>query len=694
MKAAAALLVAIVLPAFALPRFDEVKAAHRPSDIEFVDRDGQPLQVLRVDTTVRRFAWMPLAEMSPALRDAVVLSEDRRFWAHGGVDWRALAGAAWANAWNQRTRGASTLTMQLAGLLDDELARPGGGRGLAAKLGQAAAAKALERDWTKAQILEAYLNRVPLRADLVGVPAAAWTLFGKRPGGLDAAESALLAVLVRAPNAGVPAVTRRTCELLRQQQRGCAGLETTVEQALARRPRAAPGEMLAPHFAKAWFAAGGGTRLPLDGGVQRVALQALRQQLAELRGRNVDDGAVLVLDNASGEVRAWVGSGGIGADEVDAVLARRQPGSTLKPFIYALAFERRLLTPASRLDDSPLELAAGNGLYAPQNYDHAFKGEVSARIALGSSLNVPAVRVAAMLGPDELFERLQSAGLDLKESAGYHGPALALGSAETTLLGLTNAYRMLANGGRWSAARNTPQAPAAPRRVFDPAAAYLVADILADAAARATTFGFDSPLVTRGWAAVKTGTSKDLRDNWCVGYTSRYTVGVWVGNADGEPMHAVSGVSGAAPVWRQVVAALHAAEVSRPPRPPLGIVQVARRPFIAGTEPARVAGRAGRFGIDSPRDGSIIVIDPEIPPAQQRLVFEGAAGRWRVDGVVVGAGERVDWRPRPGRHRLEREGGGITERVDFEVRIAPLEAQDAGAKMRSTAASITMPHRL
>jgi penicillin-binding protein 1C len=685
--------VLAALPAFAaVPSFDHVKRAHQPSDLQLTDRHGAPLQSVRIDATVRRFAWMPLDEMSPALRDAIVFSEDRRFWEHSGVDWQALAGAAWNNAWNRRTRGASTLTMQLAGLLDGELARPAGGRSAAQKLGQVASAAALDGTWSKTQVLEAYLNLVPLRGDTVGVPAAAWQLFGKRPSGLDAVESALLAVLVRAPNANAAAASKRACDVLQQQRLRCDGVATAVEQALARRPQAAPGEALAPHFARAWLGAGGGARTSLDAGVQRVALAALRQQLAELRGRNVDDGAVVVLDNASGDVLAWVGSSGptSSAAAVDAVLARRQPGSTLKPFVYGLAFERRLVTPASRLDDSPLELAAGSGLYAPQNYDRAFKGEVSARIALGSSLNVPAVRVGSMLGPDALFEGLQRAGLALQQNAGYHGAALALGSAEVTLLDLTNGYRMFANGGRWSAVRlGTKPAPA--RRALDPAAAFLVADILADASARATTFGFDSPLVTRSWAAVKTGTSKDLRDNWCVGFTSRYTVGVWVGNAGGEPMHAVSGVTGAAPVWRDVVAALHADAPSRAPRPPVGIQSVGNERFIAGTAAVK-PGRAGRFGIVSPRDGSVIAIDPDVPPAQLRLVFEGANGRWELDGRALGSGETRVWLPQPGRHVLRlRAADGAVDEVSFEVRPLP---QDAGAKMRSTAASMTMPHRL
>jgi penicillin-binding protein 1C len=697
-------LVCAAAQASAVPSFDQVRAAHTPSDVPLLARDGRTvLATVRVDKAARRAAWVPVAEMSPALRHALLLSEDRRFWDHGGVDWQALAASAWSNAWNQRTRGASTLTMQLAGLLDEDLSRPAGGRSVLTKLQQMARAQDLERHWSKAQILEAYLNQVPLRGELLGVPAASQQLFGKHASGLDTQEAAILAAMVRAPNANGAALHKRACELLKQQAQGCEGLSLTLEQALARRPGPPLGEQVAPHLARlianeahtanpATAARGTTPRAfnsTLDAPLQRAASSALRRQLAELRGRNVEDGAVLVLDNASGEVLAYVGSAGAGsqAADVDFIQARRQPGSTLKPLLYALALQQRLITPASVLDDSPLQLQASGGafnggaLYQPQNYDHAYRGAVNVRTALASSLNVPAVRVAAMLSPDTVFEGFNRAGLRLTETAGFHGHALALGSADVTLLDLTNAYRMLAQQGllspvRWQAVNEKRSGDT--RRVLPEPVAWQVADMLADPTARATTFGLDSPLVTRGFAAVKTGTSKDLRDNWCVGFTSRYTVGVWVGNASGEPMQAVSGVTGAAPVWREVVALLHAREPSRAPPPPAGLVAQGGEWFLAGTEPGLLkpvsspaAAAFPAFGIQSPRDGTVLVLDPEIPARAQHLVFEGAAGQWLLDGRVVGTGTRVHWLPRPGRHVLERRSAEGLDRVSFEVRAAP-----------------------
>ena len=735
------------------PDFAAVRAAHRPSDVQVLDRHGEPLASVRVDASARRGAWTALDDVSPALRTALVAGEDRRFWSHGGVDWIALAAAAWG----RERGGASTLTMQLAALLDERLARPAGGRGVGDKLGQIAAARALDARWRKRDILEAYLNVVPLRGELIGITAAARQLFGKHPSGLDEAESALLVALLRAPNATPPRVAERGCGVLRAIAHmasaqmtstatggrpapppDCSALDLLAGVAFARRPGGDGTPALAPHLARRVVAAratstptaAGGApadeaalRTTLDASLQRIALAQLRQQLAELQGHEVDDGAVLVLDNASGEVLAWVGSGGAGAaGEVDAVLARRQPGSTLKPFIYALAFERRLLTPASLLDDAPAQYVdrgaggSSGGAWSPRNYNQRHVGWVSVRSALGASLNVPAVKAAALVGNDALFERLTALGLQPSRHAGHHGRALALGSADTSLLALTNAYRTLANGGIASAPRWLPgdEAAASMRRVVAADAgsrqrvvaadagsryrvvaadaAWLVADILADNGARARSFGLDSALATRGFAAVKTGTSKDMRDNWCIGFSDRYTVGVWVGNAHGGPMHAVSGTSGAAPVWHALMAQLHAASPSRPPPPPPGLLrravhfegvaEAARDEwFIAGTELASVRaalrssrepGHAPRFGIEHPRDGAIFAIDPDMPPSLQRIVFSGAAGNWLLDGKPIGSGARIAWAPWPGRHRLELRGrdGTLRHGISFEVRGA------------------------
>ncbi|WP_409519947.1 penicillin-binding protein 1C [Pulveribacter sp.] len=740
------LCLALAAPlARALPTFDEVRAATRPSDLELLSREGEVLQRVRIDATVRRGEWLGLGDVSPALRTALVLSEDRRFYEHSGVDWAAVSAAAWANLWNQRTRGASTITMQLAGLLDEDWRQSAGGRSVAQKLGQAVAAQVLERRWRKDQILEAYLNLVPFRGEIVGLDALSRTLFAKAAHGLDEREAAVAAALVRAPNARPDVVARRACGVLRdmaaQRAAGakkakaapvdCGALELFVAGALQRRAWA-PSEGLAPHFSRQWLraaspdAARAGERLPISAPLQRVAVQSLSRHLRELSGRNVQDGALMVLDNASGEVLAWVGSSGplSQAGEVDGVLALRQPGSTLKPFLYAQALAERRLTAASLVEDSSAHLPTASGLYIPQNYDRQFKGLVSVRTALAASLNVPAVRTLVMVTPDAFFAQLQALGLQLAESGGYYGYSLALGSSEVQLLHLVNAYRALANGGRHAPARLRlgGPAPAAPVQVLDAGAAFIVGDILSDANARVRTFGPDSLLATRFWTAVKTGTSKDMRDNWAVGWSQRYTVGVWVGNASGAAMHDVSGSSGAAPIWVEVMQWLHQATPSRPPAPPAGVVRQAVRfeagaggdwiesPrqewFVRGTQQAvfatdtiaASASRAGAGGqkdmksidgsaaaparIVAPAPGTIVALDPDIPPAHQRLRFAagdglpGQALAWHIDGKPAGRGREWDWLPWPGRHRVQLRDarGQVLDELHIEVRGAGLRA--------------------
>jgi len=695
--------------------FNEVKASYRPSDTLVLDRHGELLQRLRTDATVRRGQWVALADVSPALRTALVLSEDKRFYEHSGVDWRAVSAAAWGNLWNTRTRGASTLTMQLAGLLDEDLKRGAGGRSVAQKLGQTVSATVLEGSWRKDQILEAYLNLVPFRGELVGINALSHTLFGKAAHGLDNREAAVAVALVRAPNAKAAQVVQRACSVLQSLEKTTAGdcdaMDLFVTGALQRRDFAAS-EGIAPHVASQLVrAAPAGTRqitTTLSAPLQRFAVQTLQTHLRELTGRHVEDAALVVLDNASGEVLAWVGSSGplSNAADVDGVTALRQPGSTLKPFLYAQAIAERRITAASLLEDSDTQIQTSGGLYIPQNYDRQFKGWVSARTALGASLNVPAVRTLVMVSPDAFHKQLVRLGLPIKESGDYYGYSLALGSAEVPLLHLTNAYRALANGGITSPTTLTrTNKRVAKAAALDPGTAFIVGDILSDPLARARTFGTDSVLATRYWAAVKTGTSKDMRDNWALGWSQRYTVGVWVGNASGAPMWDVSGTTGAAPIWAAVMHYLHAKQPSRAPKAPPGVVQArvqfvnaagsteaARSEwFIAGTQQSVFAMNSGavsaqptgaRGRITSPTNGTIIALDPDIPPNRQRLTLqaEGANLRWRMDGKPLAQGKSVLWLPWPGRHvvQITDAKGKVLDEVRLEVRGAGVKAPQAG----------------
>jgi penicillin-binding protein 1C len=673
-----------------------------PSDAWLVDRNGAPLSERRVDPRIRRGDWIALADVSPALSSALIAAEDKRFMEHRGVDWTGLAGAAWDSVWRtldgRRVRGGSTLTMQLAGLLDPALAAGGATRTLGQKWDQARAALAIERTWSKREILEAYLNLVSYRGELAGLDAAARGLFGKAPTGLDAREAAILVALLRGTRASPGIVGQRACAVAAQvaADSSCSDIRTLAEATLTGAYRLPPRIDLAPHLAARLLKTPGErVATTLDADLQRHASEVLRRRIAELADLDVEDGALVVLDNASGEVLAYVGSSGelSRAARVDGVTAPRQAGSTLKPFLYALALDMRVATAASLVDDSPLALPTARGLYVPQNYDRDFHGPVSVRTALASSLNVPAVRTLGLVGLDRFHETLARLGFaTMTEPADHYGAALALGGVDVTLLALANAYRALANGGIAGPTRMLlgTTHDVAGERVFGRDASFVVADILADRGARALTFGLESPLATSAPAAVKTGTSKDLRDNWCVGFTARYTIGVWVGNFSGAPMRDVSGVTGAAPVFRDVVAYLHAAGAPQPLAAPSGVVRenVRFEPpveperiewFVRGTEMTVVraiaTGTATTPQIRYPAPDTVIALDPDLPPGHERVVFEAAPVigglQWRVDDTVL-ADERgrAAWTPRRGRHTLSLTdaAGRTLSQVAFEVR--------------------------
>lgn len=692
--AAAALLLA-TRPA-ALPSPEQVRAAWRPSDSVLLDRHGAPLQELRLDFSVRRYEWTPLDQVSPALTAAVIAAEDRRFQEHRGVDLLALAAAARDSLRGRGSRGASTLTMQLAARLAPGIAAAGR-RGLRQKIRQMRAAWALERNWSKPQILEAYLNLVSFRGESQGIAAASRMLFDAAPSALTAPQSAILAALLRAPRADIADVSRRACRLAMQVDAkitDCTRIEALTLAALQTAPTASAAWTtgLAPHAAQRLLReAGVKLRSTLDAGIQRLALTALRAQLSGLSQRGVRDGAVVVMDNASGDVLAYVGSvaSTSRAAQVDGAKALRQAGSTLKPFLYGLALERGYLTAASLLDDSPVALETGAGLYIPQNYDHEFRGVVSARTALAGSLNVPAVRVLGLVGLEPFRDRLHGFGYDgLTESGEFYGYSLALGSAEVSLLQQVNAYRALANGGAWSPPRFLPDAPAAAtRQAMSPQATWIVTQILSDRAARAGTFGLSNPLSTPYWSAAKTGTSKHMRDNWCLGWSTRYSVGVWVGNFEGQPMGDVSGVDGAAPAWRNIMDALHENLQAPPPTPPPGVVQQQVRYadgveasrsewFLSGTETALVTTAAPQVPrLASPPDGMIVALDPDIPPDRQHVLFRAQGpisdSRFAIDGTPLAAASKPYlWAPQPGAHVLElidAEGRRL-DQVKFQVR--------------------------
>jgi penicillin-binding protein 1C len=675
------------------PSFDLVKTRFQPSDGQLLDRDGQVIHELRVDFRGRRLPWIGLDAISPVLAKTVVFAEDRHFYAHAGVAWLSMGRAAWDALRGRAGGGASTITMQLAALIDPALQPKHAQRDLRQKWQQVRTALALERTWSKTQVLEGYLNLASFRGEIAGVHAASRMLLGKAPSGLDQSDATLLAAMLPSPNDKAEQLSRRACALARSMkyETGCAANSNRLQTILAQPPRDFQRVAFAPQVARQLLnkitPIG---RSTLSGNLQRFATQTLQQELAQLKTRNVNDGAILAIDNQSGEVLAYVGNGGAASSAafVDGVRAFRQAGSTLKPFLYQLALEKKLLTAASPLDDSPLNVNTPTGLYVPQNYDRDFRGWVKVRAALASSLNVPAVKTLALVGGENFLQRLRQLGFSqLGEGDDFYGPALALGGAEVSLWELTNAYRTLANEGRHGPLRLSLAAKASPRAapVLDPGAVYIVSDILSDRAARSLSFGLENALATRFWSAAKTGTSKDMRDNWCVGFTRRYTVGVWVGNFDGSPMSNVSGVTGAAPIWLAVMNYLNANSPEIERVMPKNLVRVndpldasQSELFLAGTETSGATLKptaASRAHIAYPRDGEILSLDPDIPAENQRVRFEASpenkSQRWSLVDFKNGvAANVVWWKPQAGKFTLSLldANGKVLHAIRFEVR--------------------------
>ncbi|HYK92386.1 MAG TPA: penicillin-binding protein 1C [Acidobacteriota bacterium] len=695
------LLWAILWPgSFVPPSFREVRKSRTRSEAVLLDRHGEVIHELRVDARGRRLDWIPLNEISPALQSAVIFTEDRQFYNHGGVSWVSLAGALRSLLGRSGPRGASTISMQLAARLDNGLRPRDHRRTLSQKLRQILAARSLEKRWSKAEIFEAYLNLVSFRGELEGIAAASRGLFRKEPQGLDDVESLILAALIRAPNAGVDQVGARACLLSERLKLSAdeSKIRSRTGEVLSRPYLVLPQASLAPHAALRLLdesRARRGTSADrlvstLDARLQYFATEAVGRHLMALRSRNMHDAALLVVDNITGEVLAYVGNLGDQSSRryVDGTQAMRQAGSTLKPFLYGLAFEKRLLTPASLLDDSPTDVPVAGGIYRPRNYDNTFHGIVTVRTALASSLNVPAVKALNLAGVEPFVGELRNLGFRNIRQADFYGPSLALGSADITLWDLVAAYRALANNGVWSPLRlSFDEDRRESRCVLSPQAVFLVDDILSDRESRSETFSLESPLSTRFWTAVKTGTSKDMRDNWCVGYSDRFTVGVWAGNFSGEPMWNVSGITGAAPVWVEIMNWLHRDRPSRPPAPPTGMVnstvqiadtgQTRREWFIHGTETAvvREAATQTNFRIVYPAHETVIALDPDIPPAEQRVFFEatpeGNTLQWLLDGQLLGsAGSLLLWIPQTGKHTLALadDARHIHDSVNFEVR--------------------------
>jgi penicillin-binding protein 1C len=528
--------------------------------------------------------------------DALLAAEDHRFYDHLGIDPAAILRAAFVDLWHRRlVMGGSTLTMQLARTL-----RPHP-RTWVGKIREAALAVRIEWSLRKDEILEQYVNRVSFGPNLRGVAAASRAYFDKSPNSLSIAEAALLAGLPRGPTlydlARRPDLARRRRDRILERMVAAGTLSADAAQHAEQEPillQTRRSSFGAPHLVAGLVSGVLDARQPglaealrepaveiettIDRDLQRVAEAQVASTVDALASKGISAASVVVVDNATGDVLAYVGSPDFFDQEHlgynDGARAERQPGSALKPFLYELAMEKLGYDPSTRLADVELHVDEGARDYSPRDYDGRFRGPVRLREALGSSLNVPAVQTVVQLGVDPFLRRLHDLGFaTLTRDAAYYGPALALGDGEVTLLDLVRAYTVLARRGvdrplRFVSrvTRESPVAlePGTEHRIMPQRFADLVVDILKDHEARNESFGDRTVLDFPFDVAAKTGTSKGYRDNWAVGFTRAVTVGVWVGNMSGEAMTDVSGITGAGPLFHAV---LDAAMRGRPSEP-------------------------------------------------------------------------------------------------------------------------------
>jgi penicillin-binding protein 1C len=543
-----------------------------------VSRSGEPLYDARSRLGLRGLC-MEATALPPALVHATLAAEDVRFRAHPGLDPIAIARAVIHDLRARRlVEGGSTITQQVAKLL---LARRTGhvAHGWRAKLGEAVVAIRLEHRLSKDDVLALYLNLAPYGNQIEGARRAARAYFGREPSTLTPAEAAFLAALPQRPGRFNP---WRTPERVRARQlrildvmaaRGWLSAGDRIAAARERLQLTTDARALvAPHFVERVLAEAGGQHprrvvTTLDADLQRTVQGVIAAERQGLRAHHAANVAVAVLDNQHGEWLAWEGSGDYFDTEhggtIDGVIAPRQPGSALKPFTYAAAFERGI-TPAHVLADVPAEFPTADPgvLYSPRNYDGLFRGPLLARAALAGSENVPAVQLASEIGVPAIARVLRQAGLTtLDRTAAYYGLGLTLGNAEVRLDELVAAYAMFARGGVAMRPRlvremdGTPQPAEPAERVVSARTAFWITDILSDADARAYIFGRGGSLEFPFPVAVKTGTSQSYFDNWVVGYTPEVTVGVWVGNFDRTPLTGSSGVTGAGPIFHGVMLA-------------------------------------------------------------------------------------------------------------------------------------------
>jgi penicillin-binding protein 1C len=695
--------------------------------LTLIDSRGRELAELASPEARTQFP-VKLGKMGSWLPRVTVALEDRRFYEHQGIDWRATIAACARNLRSGHVvSGASTITQQLV-----KLATGRERHSWSSKLYEALMAWKLERRWSKERILTEYLNRNSYGNRRIGPEAAARAYFGKQARDLTLSESVFLAGLSQAPTRfnpwRHPDAAERRYERSLAQLVGLGFVTRNEQRLLSQPPKVLHVDPVhrAPHFVDAVVSRNprlrGTVRTTLDLDMQNVVERSVQAHLSALNRHDITQAAVVVIENATGAIRAMVGSSNYATAQINGATQARSCGSTLKPFVYLDAIDKRVLTAASLLPDTPDAIRSEYADYDPQNYNHRYLGPVRLREALGCSLNVPAVFTLSQLGARPTFYQLQKWGFDFSQGLAEYGAGFVLGNAETRLVDLAAAYAGLARLGTAMRAKFLTVEHQPIARIASEEATAIITDILCDNDARQKSFGPRSPLEFEQRIAAKTGTSSGFRDTWTVGFDKEHTVGVWAGNFDGRPMRDAFAVRAATPLWAAIMQELLRRD--HPLDPPVENEKLARREickttgllpsrfspakvselFLAETEPREdstdyftsegrlllpneyaqwCSSRDNMIGahvrsdarITNPPANARYQLDPTLSSSQQMVELTAAfAGdvQWFVNGAPISAQHdgRFFWQLTPGKWKVRAVSRAAVAEKDISVETA------------------------
>lgn len=654
---------------------DHLEQLQTSESLKILDRDQKLLYEVLEENTGRK-SPIPFERIPDEVKQAFLAIEDQRFYQHGGVDLKAILRAIWQN-WSagEVVSGGSTITQQVVRNLVGIHKK----RTIPQKIKESIVAIKITRLHSKDDIFEMYLNSIYFGGLAYGVEAASWQYFNKSIMNADLAEAAFLAGLPQAPNRYYPfkhfeRAKNRQQEVLKAMWSAGYIDADEANRALSESLNLQSEKNIkkAPHFVDYILSQ---DELPLsktlvttlDLGLQERVENILAGDLSFLTSRNIENAAAVILNAKTGEILAMAGSAdydnaGI-QGKVNVTTSLRQPGSSLKPLIYALALEKGW-TPQTIIEDEPVRFETAEGLpYSPKNFDLKYRGKVSLAEALAQSLNIPAVKAMDFIGLSHFLTRARDFGLStLNQSPEHYGLSLALGSGEVKLLELASAYSAFANRGQRPdpvfLKNQTPEK----RRVIQEQTASYISSILSSNSLRTPAFGEANPLHLPFKVAAKTGTTRNFRDNWTIGYTDDYVVGVWVGNARGEVMQGVSGITGAGPIFYKIMNLLHEMTNTR----------LTAKEWINAKEAENeidLEFKPKEFRIISPFANDVFLFDPTKPNGFQRIQLKSSQqAKWYINDVFLAEAAEVLWPLKRGRHVVKAVNGTEQRKVHIEVK--------------------------